>query len=249
MTMKNEIALVTGGTRGIGFAVSKVLAAAGAKVMITARSGVDEAASALGEGVAGCVCDAADYSQAEAAVAETRRRFGRVSILVNNAGIIEPIETIAESDPAAWAHNIQVNLVGAYNAVRATLPDMIEAGAGTIVNVSSGAAHRPLDGWSAYCSGKAGLAMLTRAIHLEAHGQGVRTFGFAPGTVDTEMQGKIRASGVNMISQIPREKLGGVENPARVIAYLCGSAASDLAGEELSISDEKLRLRAGLPAS
>jgi NAD(P)-dependent dehydrogenase (short-subunit alcohol dehydrogenase family) len=104
-----------------------------------------------------------------------------LDILVNNAGVIEPISDIAASDPAAWARNISVNLVGAYNAVRAVLPGMLAGGAGgTIVNVSSGAAFRPLEGWSAYCSGKAGLAMLTRAVALETAGRGVRVFGFAP---------------------------------------------------------------------
>jgi len=189
----------------------------------------------------------ADYSQAEAAVAATREKFGGMSILINNAGVIEPIGRLAEADPAQWAQNIQINLTGAFNMARAALPGMIDGGSGAIVNVSSGAAHRPLEGWSAYCSAKAGMAMLTRAIHLENHGEGVRIYGFAPGTVDTDMQVQIRASGINQISQIPREKLGSVQPPAQVIAYLCSKDAADLAGEELAISDNSLRQRAGLP--
>ena len=91
------------------------------------------------------------------------------------------------------------------------------------------------------------MFMMTRALHLETNGQGIRTFGFAPGTVDTDMQVKIRASGINQISQIPRENLGGVQPPAKIIAYLCTEAAADLSGEELAISDNTLRERAGLP--
>src|SRR4029434_9648836 len=106
----------------------------------------------------------------------------------------------------------QINLIGAYNVVRAVLDDMSKSGGGTIINVSSGAAYRPLEGWSAYCAGKAGLAMLTRSIELETKGKGVRVFGFSPGTIDTEMQVKIRASGMNMISQIPRANLSPVEH-------------------------------------
>ncbi len=200
----------------------------------------------LGGSAAGIVCDIADYAQAEKAVAATVKRFGGLSILINNAGVINPIGPLAESDPADWAQNININLTGAYHMARAALPGMIAAGSGAIVNVSSGAAHRPLDGWSAYCSGKAGVFMLTRALHLETNGQGIRTFGFAPGTVDTGMQVKIRASGINQISQIPRENLGGVQPPAQIIAYLCSAAAADLSGEELAVSDNTLRQRAGL---
>ena len=113
---------------------------------------------------------------------------------------------------------------------------------------SSGAAHRPLEGWSAYCSGKAALAMLTRAVALEHAAEGIRVFGFAPGTIDTDMQVTIRASGVNQISRIPRGDLAPVSHPAQAIVYLCGSGADDLAGQELSLRDEDLRCRVGLPA-
>ena len=98
---------------------------------------------------------------------------------------------------------------------------MLAGGGGSIVNVSSGAAYRPLEGWSAYCAGKAGLAMLTRAIALETAGKGIRVFGFSPGTIDTEMQVKIRASGMNVISQIPRADLSPVEHAVRGLVYLC----------------------------
>lgn len=245
--LSGEVALVTGGSRGIGLAAAMALAAAGAKVAVTARSGVDEAAEAVGHDAIGLACNVSDPAQAEAAVAAVTQRFGTVSLLVNNAGVIDPIGPLAESDPAAWAQNVTINLTGAYTMARYALPGMIAAGQGVIVNVSSGAAHRPLDGWSAYCSAKAGVAMLTQALHLETHGQGIRTYGFAPGTVDTEMQVKIRASGINQISQIPREKLGGVDQPATGIVYLCSAAAADLAGAELSIYDKTFRERAGLP--
>lgn len=244
--LSGEVALVTGGSRGIGLAVAQTLLEAGAKVAITARTGVDDAAAALGGDVLGLVCDVADAAQAEATVKAAADHFGKVSLLINNAGVIDPIGLLSESDPAAWANNITINLTGAYHMARYALPAMIAAGSGVIVNVSSGAAHRPLEGWSAYCSAKAGMYMLTRALHLENGGKGVRTYGFAPGTVDTDMQVKIRASGVNQISQIPRENLGGVQPPATCIAYLCSSAAADLAGEELAIQDNALRERAGL---
>ncbi len=175
-----------------------------------------------------------------------RRGLGGLDILVNNAGVIEPISEVATSDPKAWANNITINLIGAYNVVRAVLPDMLAKGGGTIVNVSSGAAYRPLEGWSAYCAGKAGLAMLTRAIELETKGKGIRVFGFSPGTIDTEMQVKIRASGMNMISQIPRANLSPVEHAVRGLVHLCTKASDDLIGQDASMRDDAFRGRIGL---
>jgi NAD(P)-dependent dehydrogenase (short-subunit alcohol dehydrogenase family) len=187
-----------------------------------------------------------DYESVAALVAHTKARFGRLDVLINNAGVIEPIASVGDADPAAWARNIGVNLVGAFHCIRACLEPMRAAGRGTIVNISSGAAHRPLEGWSAYCTGKAGLAMLTRSVALEHAAEGIRVFGFAPGTIDTDMQVTIRASGVNPISKIPRADLAPVDHPARAIVYLCSTDADDLAGQELSLRDADLRRRVGL---
>jgi 3-oxoacyl-[acyl-carrier protein] reductase len=240
--------IVTGASRGIGAAAAEALARAGARLMLAARDG-DKAAAvakAIGGDVVAQACDVSDYAAMEALVAATRERFGRVDALINNAGVIEPIASIADSDPVSWARNIEINLIGAYHAIRAVLPGMIAGGGGTIVNVSSGAAIRPLEGWSAYCAGKAGLHMLTRAIALETEGKGVRMFGFQPGTTDTDMQVLIRASGVNPISQIPRQNLTPVAEPAKAIVYLCTPDADDLNGQEFSLRDESFRTRAGL---
>jgi NAD(P)-dependent dehydrogenase (short-subunit alcohol dehydrogenase family) len=249
--LSGKVAFVTGASRGIGAAAAEALAAAGAAVMLTARDGKQAAEVAgrivaAGGEAASLTCDVADYGAVEGVVAATMQQFGRPDILINNAGVIEPIATLAQSDPVAWAKNIEINLVGAYNAVRAVLPGMIAAGGGTIVNVSSGAALRPLEGWSAYCSGKAGMAMLTQAIKLEEGANGIRVFGFQPGTTDTDMQVLIRASGVNVISQIPRGNLTPVAHPAKAIVYLCTPAADDLAGAEFSLRDEAFRKRIGL---
>jgi 3-oxoacyl-[acyl-carrier protein] reductase len=246
-----KVVIVTGASRGIGAAAAEALAGAGAAVMLAARDGklaakIAGQIEAAGGKAAAQACDVADYAAVEALVAATTQRFGRPDILINNAGVIEPIATIAGSDPATWAKNVQINLVGAFNAVRAVLPGMVAAGGGTIVNVSSGAALRPLEGWSAYCAGKAGMAMLTRAIMLEEGGAGIRVFGFQPGTTDTDMQVLIRASGMNIISQIPRVNLTPVAEPAVAIVYLCTRDADDLVGAEFSLRDEAFRKRIGL---
>jgi len=251
--LSGKVVIVTGASRGIGAAASVALARAGASVMLTARDGalagrVAGDISAGGGQAAARGCDVSDYRAVMHLVAETRQRFGRLDALINNAGVIEPISTIADGDPGEWARNVQINLVGAYHAIRAVLPPMVEAGGGTIVNISSGAALRPLEGWSSYCSAKAGLAMLTQAIALETKDKGIRVFGFQPGTTDTDMQVLIRASGINQISQIPRENLTPVAHPAAAIVYLCTAAADDLNGKEFSLRDDAFRARLNLEA-
>jgi 3-oxoacyl-[acyl-carrier protein] reductase len=244
-SLDGKVIIVTGASRGIGAAAASALAKAGATVVLTARDGTltEEVARSIGPTASAHACDVSDYGAVAAFVTATKSRFGRLDALINNAGVIEPIATIAESDPAAWARNIEINLTGAYYPIRAVLPGMLADGGGTIVNVSSGAAIRPLEGWSAYCSGKAGLHMLTRAIALETAGKGIRVFGFQPGTTDTDMQVLIRASGVNPVSQIPRVNLTPVAHPAAAIVYLCTPAADDLNGQEFSLRDEAFSKR------
>ena len=160
--------------------------------------------------------------------------------------MVEPIGLLSDSDPAAWRRNIEINLIGAYHAVRAMLPQMLAANRGTIIDVSSGAAHRPMEGWAAYCSAKAGLAMLSQAIALESGTSAVRVFGLSPGVIDTDMQVTVRASGINRVSRIPRADLAPVGHPAAAILYLCTDAADDLAGREVSLGDPEFRRRVGL---
>lgn len=250
-TLKGRAAIVTGASRGIGAATAEALAAEGASVMLLARSGdrITTLARHLRRGGAraeAMTCDVAEYSQVQAAVARAREAFGRIDILVNNAGVIDPIGPLASSDPAAWADAVDVNLKGVFFGIRAVLPDMRKRGAGVIVNLSSGAAHNPLEGWSQYCSAKAAVAMLTRCTHLENRGRGIRVFGLSPGTVATDMQRRIKASGINPVSQMDFAAHAPVEHPARAVAWLCTDAAADLSGEEISLRDDAIRARIGL---
>lgn len=253
-SLAGKVVIITGASRGIGEAAAEAMAAAGATVMLAARDGaragaVAQRIVAAGGKASARACDVSSYAEVEKLVAETIGRFGRLDVLVNNAGVIEPIASLLDGDPAEWARNIEINLIGAYYAVRAVLPPMVAAGGGTIINVSSGAAIRPLEGWSAYCTGKAGLHMMTRAIALETGDKGIRVFGFQPGTTDTDMQVLIRASGINQISQIPRANLTPVAHPAAAIVYLCGPEADDLKGLDFSLRDDAFRARLNLEAA
>ena len=245
--LAGTVSFVMGASVGIGAAVAETLVAQGASIAIAARRGdkLRALAARLGPKVLPLVCDVSDHAAVKSAVDIAAAHFGRLDHLVNNAGVIDPIGRVGDTDPAAWARAIQINLIGAYHAIHATLPHLL-ASKGVIVNVSSGAAHRPLEGWSSYCASKAGLAMLGRALMLEYGAHGLRVYGFAPGGVRTAMQEKIRASGLNPVSQIPPEGHLPPEFPARVIAWLCRAEAADYPQGECNIRDEALTRRAGI---
>ncbi len=245
--LAGSTALVTGGNRGIGLAAVRALAEAGAAVTFTARNSqaIETARSALGEQLdaRGVVCDVTDQAGMTRIVEEG------FDILINNAGVISPIGRICETSIDDWAHNIQVNLISAYHVATLAIDKMLPRGGGTIINLSSGAAHAPMEGWSAYCAGKAGLAMVTRCIHEELGDRGIRVFGFKPGVVDTGMQASIRASGINVVSKLRREDLASVDEPAHAMVWLCTSAADGRVGQELDIRDQAFRRECGLPAT
>jgi NAD(P)-dependent dehydrogenase (short-subunit alcohol dehydrogenase family) len=190
-------------------------------------------------------CDVADYAQVDAAVQAMVTAHGRLDVLINNAGVIDPIASLSQADPAAWARQIDVNLTGVFHGMRAVLPVMLAQGAGTILTVGSGAAYTPLEGWSGYCASKAGAIMLTRAAHLEA-GQVVRVLSLSPGTVATDMQAAIRQSGVNPVSQLDWSVHIPADWPARALLWMCSADADDFRGAEVSLRDEGLRVRLGL---
>ena len=243
MTLTGKKALVTGGNRGIGLATVRAMAETGAEVHFTARSAANIAAAQRDLGETKATGHLANMTDHDAMATLLDQGF---DILINNAAIIAPIGRILDISAEDWATSIDINLTSAFHATQRALAHMVAKGGGTIINISSGAAHRPQEGWSAYCAGKAGLAMLTRSIHMEYGDQGIRIFGFAPGVVDTDMQGSIRASGINPVSKLPRTSLAPPEEPARAIAWLCTPAADALAGQELDVRAPDLRAAAGL---
>jgi len=248
MSMTGKCVLITGASKGIGAAAARVFAAAGANVALVARNrdAIADLAGEIGPSAIAIPCDVSRYWEMEAAVEACHTAFGQLDVLINNAGVIAPISLLADADPDAWGHAIDINLKGVFNGMRTALPGMMARGSGTIITVSSGAAHNALEGWSAYCASKAGAAMLTRSADLEARGAGVRVMGLSPGTVATDMQREIKASGVNAVAALDWSEHIPADWPARALLWMCGPEAGDVAGQEISLRDPDIRRRAGL---
>ncbi len=246
--MQGKVVAITGASRGIGAAAARAFAAAGAKVALFARSQreIDALAAEIGAEALAMRCDVADWSSVEQAVATVVQRFGRLDVLVNNAGTIDPIARLSDADPTAWGQAIDVNLKGVFHGMRAAIPVMRVQGGGTIINVSSGAARNALEGWSSYCAGKAGALMLTQAAHLEEGPHGIRVLGLSPGTVATEMQVKIKASGINPVSRLDPAVHIPADWPARALVWMCGPEADPWLGNDVSLRDEAVRRAVGL---
>ncbi|NRB00220.1 MAG: SDR family oxidoreductase [Rhodobacteraceae bacterium] len=248
MQMDGKTVVITGASRGIGKSTAEVLAQAGANVVLTARSqdAISSIADSIGGNALAISCDVGQFDQLQNVVELTKNAFGPVDVLINNAGVVEPIAHMAQADPTAWAEVININLNGVFFGMRAVLPGMIARGSGTILTVSSGAAHNPVEAWSHYCASKAGAAMLTRTLDLEYRGRGIRAIGLSPGTVATEMQRQIKASGINPVSQLDWSAHIPADWPAHALHWMCTEAADPYLGTEISLRDESIRRAIGL---
>ena len=250
MSVDGKTVMITGASRGIGEAAAREFAQAGANVVLVARGqdAIAEIAGEIGERALAIPCDVSKFWEVERAVEAAEDAFGSVDILVNNAGMIEPVAHLAAIDPADWDRVIDVNLKGVFYGMRAVLPGMIARGGGSILNISSGAATNAIEGWSHYCASKAGVLMLTRMGDKENREAGVRVIGLSPGTVATDMQREIKASGVNPVSQLDWSVHIPPEWPAKTLVWMCGRQADGYLGQDISLRDEGIRRAVGLIA-
>lgn len=244
--MTGKTVLITGASRGIGEAAAHIFAQAGANVVLTARgaSQIDAIANSIGDRALAVPCDVASWDSVKAVVDAAVAKFGTVDVLINNAGVIEPIGPLIDSDPAQWGHVIDVNLKGVYYGMRAVMPIMAAKGGGSVLTISSGAAHNALEGWAHYCASKAGVHMMTKALHKEGAGKGIRAIGLSPGTVATQMQREIKGSGINAVAQLDWSDHIPPEWVARALLWMCTKDADEFLGEEISLRDEAIRDRA-----
>ena len=246
--MAGQTVLITGASRGIGASTARIFADAGANVVLLARSAaaINALADEIGSAARALVCDVAQYGDLQNAVTTAAQEFGRVDVLIGNAGVIEPISLLSASDPDALGAVIDINLKGVYNGMRAAMPVMQEAGGGTILTISSGAAHNALEGWSHYCASKAGAAMLTMCAHKEGAAHGIRAMGLSPGTVATQMQHEIKASGVNPVSTLDWSDHIPPEWAGRALLWMCSKGSDAYLGQEISLRDPDIRAKVGL---
>lgn len=247
-SLEGKTALITGASRGIGAATARVFADAGANVVLVARSedAIGDLTAEIGPKAMAVPCDVSRYWEVQTAVNACLETFGGLDILINNAALLQPIAHLADADPEAWGHLIDVNVKGVFNGMRAAMPVMIENGGGTILTIGSGAARTAYEGWGAYCASKAAALMLTQTIHNEAHAKGIRAISLSPGTVATQMQRDIKASGINPVSDLEWEDHIPPEWPAKALLWLCSQEADVHCGGEISLRDETIRQKAGL---
>ncbi len=248
MDMTSKTVMITGASRGIGAEAARVFASAGANVVLLARSqdAIAELAGEIGQQAIAIPCNVARYPEMSSAVATAVQVFGGLDVLINNAGVVDPISHLADADPDAWGQLIDINLKGVFNGIHAALPALKARGGGSVLTISSGAAHSAIEGWSAYCSSKAAVNMLNRALHLEEGGNGIRAIGLSPGTVATQMQRTIKASGINPVSQLDWDVHIPADWPARCLLWMCGADADKYCGEEISLREEGIRRAVGL---
>ena len=185
--LSGQIALVTGGGRGIGRSIALELAAAGARVAVAARSAEEVESTAREIGGLAVTADVSDRASVETLVERIHTELGPIDLLVNNAGVSGAGEPIWEQEPDDWWRVFEINVLGPYLLCRAVLPVMVERGRGRIVNVGSGASYLPGSGGTSYGPSKAALGRFGEGLALSAGEHGVHVFTISPGMVRTSM--------------------------------------------------------------
>jgi NAD(P)-dependent dehydrogenase (short-subunit alcohol dehydrogenase family) len=240
--LADRTAIVTGGSRGLGFEIASELIAAGANVLITGRdqATLDTAAAQLGaEALRADVSDAGSCAEV---VAHAEARFGPVAILVNNAGVYGPMGAIEDIDWDEWVEAVQINLFGTVLMTRAVLPGMRARGYGKIVNLSGGGATAPLPRISAYAASKAAVVRLTETFAEELREAGIDVNAIAPGALNTRLLDEVLEAGPERVGESfyakalqQRDNGGaGLDRGAALAVFLASPESDGISGRLLS---------------
>ena len=247
--LSGEVALVTGGGRGLGRAFAASLASAGASVAVIARSQgqLDETVRIIrqqGGSARAFVADVTDRQSVEQAVQSIERAYGAVTLLVNNAAVDTPVGPVWEVDPDEWWRGMEINLRGPFLCARAVLPGMIARRQGRMINISSGVGLRVSSNWSAYAVSKCGLTRFTDHLAAETSGYGIRVFAISPGANRTAMmqylidspEGQKWLPGFEMVYEsVPEDR---PQKACELVLRLASGEADELSGCYFTLADD-----------
>ena len=237
LEIPGKVALVTGGTRGIGLAICQAFAAAGAKVALCARDGskAQAVAAELKHGAQGYACDVSDAGQVEALVAAVEKDFGQIDVLVNNAGLTKDNLLFRISD-ADWDVVLDTNLKGAFLLTKHAARGMLKRRWGRVINITSVVGLNGNKGQSNYAASKAGLIGFTKAVAKELASRNVLVNAVAPGYVDTELTRSISDEAKKWLQDnIPLARLGEASDIAGAVLFLASDMASYITGQVLVV--------------
>lgn len=241
VSLQNKTVLITGGTRGIGRAMTEATATAGATVIATYMS--NEAASqdfigslrSKGLKVHGIKLDVRSSKQVDEALGSIESEHGPVHVLINNAGIVKD-DLILSMEDDSWSDVINTNLGGVFNVTRAVARQMVRARSGNIINISSVAASRPGRGQVNYAASKGGVEAVTKALAVELAPRNIRVNCIAPGVITTDMSKDVRdAAGDKILESVLLKRFGNPEDIANMAVFLASDMTSYITGEVIHI--------------
>jgi len=239
--LEDRVALVTGGSRGIGRGIAAALADAGAEVVLTSRTQAtaDSAANELaadGRRLRGIALDVAESGSVESAISALLDDYARIPILVNNAGITRD-NLLLRMKQDDWDSVLQTNLTGVYRVCRALVPSMVRARFGRIVNIGSVVAGTGNPGQANYAAAKAGMEGFTRSLARELASRNITVNCIAPGFIDTDMTRELSEdSRKKLLDQVPLRRLGTAEDIAAAVLFLAGAGADYITGITLNVN-------------
>lgn len=254
MKLDGRVAVVTGAGRGIGRAIALAYAREGAKLALAARSEselqeVVGAVSELGAEAIAVPTDVTSKEDMERLARRAAERFGRIDVLVNNAGMSGPIGPLQGNDIADWVNTINVNLTGTFLTCRAIIPVMLEQSSGKIINLSGAGATNAWSNMSAYCSSKAAVVRLTEVLAQELDGKGITVNALGPGSVHTSMWDRMTEqaaeAGADFIHELGlRVTSGGgasIDECAELAVWLASGESGALTGRLISAAADDFR--------